>query len=503
MPDVTIVLTKPAEVDGSFAEQTLHNLEVVDAFDQAHGTWVMFAPAFFPYERHVVKNLLIAAETHNAHVALGGIKGPWVPTALTVDECAGIAAEIPATHVLFHRSWLAGKEALMADLLGGGEVMSIRSLPQESRLVTIPQDVVAKPIKKATNPMTAKGSPFQNLPALGYFVAKYLPFKNEVLFDIDGDRAIDSAIPKLAQDWQSRNPGVKQKWITPKLRDTWTHAWHLGRAKYLVTNEVFLNRIPKREGQVMAVAGVGIPVLRTGRDNPDWVLQPTSERRPAWSQVGRWDLALAASPFAEQVLRSSTAYVREVVQGSVFGDAMVQAVAVKDLKAQLGIDENRVLVVCAFFTSQSAPDLTRLNEAFGDRVQFVGVTDDCSTLRLPEGVQQVATDLPRWLAAADLMITDWSALMMEFGRLQRPIIAIEYNRIDVVRRRGTYLDVPSELPGPVVESDDQLIAAVREWLHGEASLENYLEHRRSFAELCGAATGDAAQDLWNAMVNFS
>jgi hypothetical protein len=503
VPDVSIILTKPAEVDGSFVDQTLRNLEVVDSFDQAQGTWVMFAPAFFPYERHIVKNLLLAAESANADVAIGGIKGPWIATTVAADEFADSTAEIPVTHVLLRRSWLAGQEAVRADLVRGAEVFRVESLPQETQVMTIPQDVVAKPRKKAANPKAAKGSPFQNLPAMGYFIAKYLPLKNEVLFDVEGDRAVDSALPDLAREWKLLNPEIQQKWITPKLRNTWTHAWHLGRARYLVANEVFLNRIPKREGQIMAVAGVGIPVLRTGRDNPDWVLQPTSERRPAWSQVGRWDLALAASPFAEQVLRSSTAYVSELVSGTIFGDVMVKATATTSLKSELSIDSSRALVVCAFFTSQSAPDLTKLEQVFGDRVQFVAVTDDCSTLRLPESIVQVATDLPKWLAAADVMITDWSALAMEFGRLQRPIIAIEPNRIDVVRRRGTYLDVPSQFPGPIVEDLDELIAAVSSWVEGEGFVANYVERRDSFAELCGVSTGDAAQRLWNAMVKQS
>ena len=85
VPDVSIILTKPAEVDGSFVDQTLRNLEVVDSFDQAQGTWVMFAPAFVPYERHIVKNLLLAAESANADVAIGGIKGPWIATTVAAD----------------------------------------------------------------------------------------------------------------------------------------------------------------------------------------------------------------------------------------------------------------------------------------------------------------------------------------------------------------------------------------------------------------------------------
>ena len=501
--DVSIVLTKPAGLDGAFADQTLNNFEVVNSFDQVQGTWVVFAPPFFGYERHILKNLLFAAESNDADVAVGAIKGPWVPTSVEPTAFTEAHSQIPSTHVMFRSSWLMQQTELKALLMSGTDTLQASAFVGARSIVTIPQDVIAKPMKKATNPKNAKGSPFKNLPAMGYFIAKYLPLKNEVLFDVEGDRVVDTALPSLATQWKQLNPGVKQKWITPNLRETWTHAWHLGRAKYLVTNEVFLNRIPKREGQVMVVAGVGIPVLRTGRDNPDWVLQPTSERRPAWSQVGRWDVAIAASPLAEQILRSSTAYVSEVVQASPFADAMADALAEKDLATRLGIDPKRKLVVCAFFTSQSAPDISLLHERVGHEVQFVGVSDDCSTLRLPDGVQQVATDLPRWLAAADVLITDWSALLMEFGRLRRPIIAIEPNCIDVVRRRGTYLDLPSVLPGPIVKDQVELLSAVESWLNNPDSVPNYADRKSSFAELCGEETGDGAQRIWAAMVDQS
>ncbi|MDD2817719.1 MAG: CDP-glycerol glycerophosphotransferase family protein [Candidatus Nanopelagicales bacterium] len=501
--DVSIVLTKRADLNGAFADQTLRNLEVVSSLDEVRGTWVMFAPPFFGYERHIMKNLLLAGESSNADVVVGAVKGPWVPTTSDPWAFAEVHSQVPSTHAMFRASWLKEQSELTSLLMSDTETLQASALGGAHSIVTIPQDVVAKPMKKAANPKNAKGSPFKNMPALGYFIAKYLPLKNEVLFDVEGDRAVDTALPALAEQWKQLNPGVKQKWITPKLRDTWTHAWHLGRAKYLVTNEVFLNRIPKREGQVMAVAGVGIPVLRVGRDNPDWVLQPTSERRPAWSQVGRWDVAIAASPFAEQVLRSSTAYVSEVVQASPFADAMLDELRDKDLATRLGIDPARKLAVCAFFTSQSASDLTELQERHGSEVQFVGVTDDCSTLRLPTGVQQVATDLPLWLAAADVLITDWSSLLMEFGRLQRPVIAIQPNRVDVVRRRGTYLDLPAVLPGPIVEDQAELLSAVEAWLDNPDSVPNYADRRSSFAQLCGAATGDSAQRIWAAMVSQS
>ena len=493
------MLTSPAGIEKNSVDQTLSSLEIVQSLSDAQGDWVMFAPATFSYERHYAKNLLLAAEEHHADVVFGAVKGPWISTLTTPSMLARRVETVPTAHVMFRRSWFDLQVTLRDEVVSGAQEVVVAALAENTRLVTIPQDAVEKAAKKSTNQTASKGSIFKNLPAAGYYIAKSLPLKNEILFDVDGDRAIDSAMPYLASEWKSLKPNMRQKWITSKHRGTWIHAWHLGRAQYLVTNEVFLNRIPKREGQVMVVAGAGTPVLRAGRDNPDWVLTPTAERRPAWSQVGRWNLAAAASPFAEQVLRSSTAYVSEVLRVSVFGDAMNRASHEQNLKVRLGLDPDRPLVVCAFVTQSTAPDISAVIRECGERVQFVGISDDGSALQLPDGIQQVSTELPSWLAAADLMITDWSMLAMEFGYLQRPIIAMQLNRLDVVRRHGTYLDLPSVLPGPIVENQESLVSALQAWLSDPASLPNVAERRLKFSQLCGEPSGDSAQQIWDAM----
>ena len=502
-PEVSIVLTSPAGIEKNSVDQTLSSLEIVQSLSDAQGDWLMFAPASFSFERHYAKNLLLAAEEHDANVVFGSVKGPWISTLTTPSMLARSVETVPTAHVMFRRSWFDQQSILRDEVVSGAQEVVVAALAENTRIVTIPQDAEVKATKKPAMRTASKGSLFTNLSAAGYFIAKTLPLKNEILFDVDGDRAIDSGMHYLASEWSSLKPKVKQKWITPKQRGTWIHAWHLGRAQYLVTNEVFLNRIPKREGQVMVVAGVGTPVLRTGRDNPDWVLTPTAERRPSWSQVGRWNLATAASPFAEQVLRSSTAYVSQVVRVSVFGDAMNRASHEQNLNVRLGLDPDRPLVVCAFVTQSSAPDISAVIRECGERVQFVGISDDGSALQLSDGIQQVTTDLPSWLAAADLMITDWSMLAMEFGRMQRPIIAMQPNRLDVVRRRGTYLDLPSVLPGPIVENQESLVNALQAWLRDPGSLPNIAERGASFAKLCGDAAGDCAQRIWDAMVSQS
>jgi len=144
--------------------------------------------------------------------------------------------------------------------------------------------------------------------------------------------------------------------------------------------------------------------------------------------------------------------------------------------------------------------LSEIADSFKDPVQLIAVTDDGSRLDLPDGITQVVHDIPSWLAAADLMVTDWSALTLEFGRLTRPIIALEANHLDVVRRRGTYLNLTDVLPGAIVESVSETLPLLNNWLHNRDSFFAFSHRSESFAALTGSSTGDAAASIWSAMV---
>lgn len=500
-PDVSVVLTRPAPaLVTALARQTLRAHEVVDSFEQARGAWVLFAGDDLPLERHALKNLLLAAEQCSAEVAIGEVRPPLHPQ--VVDEASreqlGSEGEVRADTLLLRRAWLADHAPLLDLLARGADRIPASALRAAVRIVTVPELIHA--LQASPTAASSGGRLARDLPALAFFIARLLPARAEVVFDVQGGRAVDTALVGLMQQWQQQRPRTRHRWIERGERGRWRHAWHLGRARWLVCNEVFLTRLPKRSGQRMLVAGIELPLLRSGRDNPDWVLQPTSERRPAWSQVGRWDLAVAPSAFAEQVLRSSTAYVGEVVTGSVFGDAVAAAAADVGLRARLGIQAPERVVLIALASATRAPDLREVRACLPAGVRLVAVTDDGSRLPLVPEVVQLDADIAAWCAAADLLITDWSALTLEFARLQRPCIAFQVDGPALERRRGTYLDLPALLPGPVVDSVASLEEVLRAWADGGAeAIGHDAERSAALAQAAGPADGGTADRLWQAL----
>lgn len=65
------------------------------------------------------------------------------------------------------------------------------------------------------------------------------------------------------------------------------------------------------------------------------------------------------------------------------------------------------------------------------------------------------------LLISDILITDYSSIMIEFGLLNKPIIFFAYdldNYLD--NERGFYLDYKNDLPGPIVSTTDELVNCI-------------------------------------------
>ena len=64
---------------------------------------------------------------------------------------------------------------------------------------------------------------------------------------------------------------------------------------------------------------------------------------------------------------------------------------------------------------------------------------------------------------SDLLITDYSSIMIEFALLNKPIIffTYDYDRY-LTKDRGFYYDFESNVPGDIVKTDDELIKLIKE-----------------------------------------
>ena len=497
--DVSLIVGG-ADVDETSAalSQTLHSLEIADSLAASKGTWVMFVDDVAMLDRHACKNLLLAAEVERANLAMAG--APSDREVLTAGELQSRFASLDVDGLLINREWLRSLPSLANELAAGARTLPTSALETEERVVVIPQRVFTRPMPAVVDGSKAlvHAGPVSRLAGIAFSVARLLPMSNRVLVDVDGSRPIDSAFAYLTQQWQAQSTPVRLTVVTPLTRNSWRHAWQLGRARWLISNERFISRLPKRKGQIHVMAVSETPLVRIGRDNPDWVLQPTSERRPSRAQVERWDQAITSSPYATEVLRSSSGYVGPVIQGqSLFADAIAVASAQPGLRERLGLDPLLPFVLIALRDARTLIPVELLSGTFRAGMQFAVVTDEgLAPQAAGTHARPVLSDAPSWFAAADVMITDWSSLAMEYAGLRRPIIAFRPDTLDIVRRRGTYLDLAEVWPGSCVTSDDQLVALLEQWREGgDQGLAEFAAHSTEFALLGSRTSGEAANQL--------
>ena len=66
------------------------------------------------------------------------------------------------------------------------------------------------------------------------------------------------------------------------------------------------------------------------------------------------------------------------------------------------------------------------------------------------------------LLLSDMLITDYSSIMIEFSLLNKPVIFFAYDLNNYLENeRGFYLDYRNDLPGPVVYDSDELINVIK------------------------------------------
>lgn len=95
----------------------------------------------------------------------------------------------------------------------------------------------------------------------------------------------------------------------------------------------------------------------------------------------------------------------------------------------------------------------KIKKFYSEDISVDGEYIDCSDY---ENEQEL-------LLLADILITDYSSIMIEFSLLNKPIIFFAYDLDNYLENeRGFYLDYKNDLPGPIVFDSNQLIKVIGE-----------------------------------------
>jgi CDP-glycerol glycerophosphotransferase len=294
-------------------------------------------------------------------------------------------------------------------------------------------------------------------------------------------RGVDLAHLWVNRDGQAPVPGGTRT-VEPNGRD-WFEA--LATSRYVVANTHLPHWVRRRTGQVIAQTWHGVGFKRVAFDmdgiqfaNPGY-LEKLAEEAPNWSFL------VSPSSFCTEVMRRAFRYDGEICElGSPRNDVLFtgdRTAITERVRQVVGVAPDRKLLLYAptwrdneFYgpgrykfdmrldVSQFPPEFQR---EYALLVRRHPNTVDDLLGQDSEFVFDVANypDVRDLLVAADVLVTDYSTISLDFLNTGRPVLYYTYDLANYRDRlRGFYFDLEGEGPGPVLETTGEVVAALQD-----------------------------------------
>lgn len=268
----------------------------------------------------------------------------------------------------------------------------------------------------------------------------------------------------------------------------------MAQAKYWIFNYRVSDHIWPKPEQVYVECWHGTPLKRLGYDLTAGgnVMNTTSEIRQKYDlDSAKFRYIISPSPYCTEKFTSAWNLAAQgktdaiLEQGYPRNDALLNATPedVAAIRARLhitsgDIGDKKVLLYAPTWRDNQhdsatgysytlGADFNRLREALGEeyvilfRAHYL-VASQFDFAAYAGFVYDVSSypDINDLYLAADLLITDYSSVFFDYALLRKPMVFYMYDlaayRDDI---RGFYIGL-EELPGPIVETEEDLIAAI-------------------------------------------
>jgi hypothetical protein len=277
-------------------------------------------------------------------------------------------------------------------------------------------------------------------------VGERLPPSASAVFIGTGDASgsFSGQAQAISAALHERRPDIEQAWLAATSSGALTvrQAWRLARARWWVLDAPLPAAIRPPAHARMLATEVAVPIARTGVDDPDWDIASAAQRKAASALPRRWDARHAAG--------ADTA------------------------RAHLDLPADRVNVVYAPLGDECLIDLEQFVAELGDRVHLVVASGSGRPVDIPSVLRHSVRDMSAGnarelaYAASDILVTDFSPVMVDFAQAARPVVIFApHFDMFVARTKGTYVDLEQAGPGPITRTMSELIAAMTDLLDHE------------------------------------
>jgi CDP-glycerol glycerophosphotransferase len=290
-------------------------------------------------------------------------------------------------------------------------------------------------------------------------------------------------------------------------RGSWRYWWELARAEQWVDNQGFPTRAPRRPTAAYLQTWHGSPYKVMGFDEPQLRAATPRRQQEFVDAVSRWTSFCVQSAFAEDVFATAFRHRAEVLRcGYPRNDPLLHPDVDADrvaVRRRLRLPDDRRLVLYAptfrdWRRGEPAELPLDVTSVAADAPGWLLLVRSHYLQPVPvEGdrVRDVSDhpDMTELLLVADALITDYSSVMFDFALVRRPMLFFVPDLETYTRERGTYFDLDSVAPGPVVRRAEDVVA----WLADPdaAHAAHAGRHAQFVDRFCTFERGDAADTV--------
>ena len=282
----------------------------------------------------------------------------------------------------------------------------------------------------------------------------------------------------------------------------------MARSRYIVSNDHFPGWFERRDDQLCLQTWHGTPFKKLGFDVSDMRKQVRKFSRNWERQQNNWQYVLSPNRFSTPILRRAYQIEGEMLEtGYPRVDVLARPdrdVLSRRLRERLEIPEGKRTVLYAptfrdhvqdrrnRYRLELALDLDRLRAAVGDDTVVLFRKHHYIIDPVPTTADGFVRDVSAYpdgtelMLAADVLMTDYSSMMVDFANTGRPMLFFTYD-LDAYEDeiRGFYLDdFVGTVPGPLLRTTDEVATALQELDAVTAEYaDRYAAFRETFCEL--------------------
>lgn len=303
--------------------------------------------------------------------------------------------------------------------------------------------------------------------------------------------------------------------------------YYLARSKYWVINIRLPKWIEKKKGHVFLQTWHGTPLKKLVFDMEDVHLasSKSSYKMNFYTETRNWDYLISANPFSTERFMSAFLYERDkILEIGYPRNDILKAPGLPEkaaeIKRKLGLPEDKKLILYAptwrddeyyeagKYKFDLKLNLQAMRSALGDayavllRTHYLiaGNLNLAGTEGFAYNVSSY-DDISELYLISDLCITDYSSVFFDYANLRRPILFYVYD-LDKYRDvlRGFYINIETEVPGPLLYTTDEVIRAIESI--EEVSAEYQQRYDRFYERFCSLDDGRASERAVKALLEM-